>query len=155
MWLDGCRIQAYLTKIMRLLWLCPILSHWSSWRWLGLCLNDRLSPLKLWFVQNLASPSHCNFEFPCQSSDYLARSEPTVERKVQTPPIRCSVGRDERGFPRKVRLCRSLLDCSEGFSQSVRTRISFLMYSTWISKRLLTMSPTFLREDDNLPAERR
>lgn len=86
------------------------------------------------------SPSHCKLEFPCQNTNVLTRFEPAAERKIKTP---CKV----LACQRKVRLCRSLLVFLEGFSQSVRKIIFFLMYSTWISKRLLATSPAFLRED--------
>ena len=99
--LDNCRIKALLTKIMRLLWLCLIVSHWSWWRWLRLCPKDQLNPLKPRFMRNLVSSSQCKPEFPCQSSNDLARPEPSAERKVQKPPVRHTVGKEECGLSKK------------------------------------------------------
>lgn len=137
---DACRIKAFLTKIMILLWLHLAISHGSSWRWPGLCLNDQPYPLKPWFVRSLVSPSHCECEFPCQSSDDLTRFEPKVERKVQTPPVRHMVGKDEHGLSTESQTFRSVLDFFKGFSQSVKKIMFFLVYSTWTSKRLGNVS---------------
>lgn len=147
MQLDACRIKTFIIKIMKLLWLWLIISSWSSWRWLELCMNDQPSPLRPQFERNFVSPSRCSLEFPCQNINVLTRIEPAVERKVK-------IVYEVLACQRKVGLWRKLLVFFEGFSQSVRKIIFFLMYSTWISKMLLVTSPTCLRED-YLPGKRR
>lgn len=146
MQLDACRIKTFIMKIMKLLRLWLIISPCSPWRWLELCMNDQLNPLRSHFGRNFVSPSPCKPEFPCQDISVLTRFEPAVERKVKTL---CEV----LACQRKLRLCRLLLVFFEAFSQSVR-KIIFLMFSTWISKRLLVTSHTCFRED-YLPGERR